>query len=207
MRTIAILMLTASAVAAAQNPPPPPPMGRGAPGGAGGDRSAQMLLARSAELDLTDAQVVKLAAITRRSEARRRTLRAAMDSGRGRFAQPGDSLARRQFGERMEANMTRERDQARVDLRDAIAVLTTDQQARAWEMVGSAGRGRPGRGMGPDGRAGRRGPRAGPDEFGPGRMGARMNRGRMAPDEMPRRPNAMRPRRGPIDELPLGSAP
>ena len=142
-----------------------------------------------------------------------------MDSGRTRFApgQPGDSLARRQFAERMETNMSKEREQARTDLRDAIAVLTPDQQARAWEMAGAATRGRAGRagrmgrmgrmggGMGMGGRPGRmpgarRGP-MGPGEFGPGPMGpGRMNR--MAPDDMPPRgPGAVRPRmRPPIDD-------
>ena len=209
-----LVALTVTASAAAAQNPPPPPMG---PAGPGGDRSAQMLLARSAELDLTDAQVVKLAGIARKAEARRRTMRSAMDSGRTRFApgQPGDSLARRQFAERMESNMTKEREQARVDLRDAITVLTPDQQARAWEMAGAAARGRVGRGgaggrgmgMSMGGRAGRmpgaRRGNMGPDDVGPGPMG----RGRMnpaSPNAMPpRRPGAMRPMmRPPIDGQP-----
>ena len=79
----------------------------GAPMGA---RTAQMLLARTAELDLTDAQVVKLAAIARKAEARHRARQAAMDSARTRFTQPGDSVARRQLGQRMQTEMTKERD-------------------------------------------------------------------------------------------------
>jgi hypothetical protein len=135
IEVLAIMMLTAAPIVA-QNPPAPPAPARG---GLAGERSAQTLLARSAELDLTDAQVTKLAQIARRSETRRRALRATMDSGRTRFSQPGDSIARRQFGQRMQDNMTKERDQARVDLRDAITVLTPDQQAKAWEMNAARG--------------------------------------------------------------------
>ncbi|MGH7677329.1 MAG: Spy/CpxP family protein refolding chaperone [Gemmatimonadaceae bacterium] len=101
-----------------------------------------MLLAQTGELELTDAQVVRLAAIARRSEARRRSLRASMDSAESRL-QPGDTVARRQFGERMRANMTRAQEQQQIDQRDAIAVLTPDQQAKAWNRVAN----RPDRGM------------------------------------------------------------
>lgn len=41
------------------------------------------------------------------------------------------------------------REQAHADLRDALAVLTADQQALAWELV--AGGGPAGRGAGPHG--------------------------------------------------------
>ena len=178
IRFIAVMTLTAGTAVAAQNPPPMgPPMGGGAPMGG---RSAQMLLARSAELDLTDAQVVKLAAIARKAEARQRARGAAMDSARTRFAQPGDSLARRQFMQRMQADMAKERDQSRVDLRDALVVLTPDQQAKAWEM--NANRGRAGRGAG-TGRMGRGARMARP----PREMG-----GRMRPDgPRPMRPEGM----------------
>ena len=195
MRRIVAIALASAGMLGAQNPPP-----RAEPGIPGGARGAQSLLARSAELDLTDAQVVKLAAIARRAETRQRALRATMDSGRARLTQPGDSAARRQFAERMRTTMERERDQARVDLRDAIATLTADQQARAWElnarrgaMGGGARRGggmggRPGRGgmgMGGPGRGPRsmpEGPRRPRDEFGPG-GGDRMRRER---EMMPR---------------------
>src|SRR6185503_5125763 len=151
-----LAIVTAAASLSAQNPPVPPmpPMG-GAPAG---DRSGQMLLARSAELGLSDAQIVKLAGIARRSEARRSTQRAVMDSGRARFRQPGDSVARRAFMERMRTDMTKERDQARVDLKDAITVLTPDQQAKAWEMNAARGmRGGRGGGAMRGGRGGRGG--------------------------------------------------
>jgi len=132
------------------------------------------MLAHTGELDLTDAQVVKLAAIARRSEARRRAAGAAIDSARTRFGpQSGlaDSSARRQFRDRMRSDFSRLRDQAQGDQRDAIAVLTSDQQARAWNMVSARGRGMGGRGgRGGMGRGMRRG-MGGPGQFGPGGMG------------------------------------
>ena len=201
---LAIMTVTAAASAtfaplsasAAQNPPqgqgmpPMPPMGgrggnQGATAGAAiGERSAQMLMARSAQLELTDAQVVKLAGIARRAEARHKTMRTAMDSARAKFTQPGDSLARRQFGQKMQADMTKERDLARIDLRDAIATLTPDQQATAWEM--NAARGSRGAGRGASG--GRRGPggQMGPGGGMPGAQGgARPRRPARPPEEVP----------------------
>jgi len=140
MRTLALLLIGGSSIAAAQNPAPPAPGPMGPPMQEGmGLPAAKMLLANSAELDLTDAQVVKLAAIARRGEARRRSMRAAMDSAGMRFRQPSDSNARRQFGERMRADMEKMRDQSRTDQRDAIATLTADQQAKAWEMISNRG--------------------------------------------------------------------
>jgi Spy/CpxP family protein refolding chaperone len=106
--------------------------------------AAQLLLAHTGELQLTDQQVVRLAAIARRTETRRRAMRTSMDSVRVRFA-PGqasraDSAARRQLRERMRGDLDRAREQAQADQRDAIAVLTPDQQARAWEIASSRGR-------------------------------------------------------------------
>lgn len=172
-RLVVALSLAAGATLAAQGVP----SAGAAPGatgfrGRGNASSAKMLLANTAELDLTDAQVVKLAAIARRSEARRRSMRAAMDSGRARFERaPSDSAARRLFRDRMHQDLSREREQASADQRDAIAVLTPDQQGRAWNLVSrrSAGgargfrRGGPGRGFD---RFDRRGQR----ELGPGRQ-------------------------------------
>jgi hypothetical protein len=139
-----------------------------------------MLLSHVGELGLTDAQVVRLAAIARRQEARRQSLRAALDSAERRF-QPGDSIARRQFGERMRANMEREQEQIVVDQRDALAVLNADQQARAWSMATGPARGFRGRG-GPGMR--------------PGGMGRGMRRPEMGRREM-RRPGMRRPEIGP----------
>jgi hypothetical protein len=163
----------------------------GARGGAVDD-PAQFLLAQTGELNLTDAQVTRLAAIARRSAERRRALRAQMDSMRPERPFSGgrpDSAARAQMRQQMRQRldqmrpaMERLRDQAQADRRDAIAVLTPDQQARAWERIaasgrmqrGGMGRGfRPGRGM-PGGRMRMRGPGFGPrnnaDRRGPERQ-------------------------------------
>jgi Spy/CpxP family protein refolding chaperone len=118
----------------------PPPMGGMGPGGAG--RGAPFLLSHTGDLDLTDAQVVKLAAIARRGAVRLRGMRAAMDSAGVRFDGPparGDSAARREFRGRMRTEATRLRDQFSADQRDAIAVLTPEQQGKAWQMVSRAG--------------------------------------------------------------------
>ena len=151
--------------------PMPVPGGMGGRGGAVDD-PAQYLLAQTGELNLTDAQVTRLAAIARRSAERRRAFRAQMDSIRPAQGFTGtrpDSAARarmRQRFEQMQPAMQRLRDQSQADRRDAIAILTPDQQARAWERIaasgrmqrGGMGRGfRPGRGI-PGGRMGMRGP-------------------------------------------------
>ena len=142
IRTILIASFVSATTAVAQAPATPPASAR-----AGGTvPAARMLLAHTGELGLTDAQVVRLAAIERRSEARRATLRAQLDSGRQRFeTQRADTAARRQFRERMRTSVDRATEQSRTDMRDAIAVLTADQQAKAWELV--ARRGGAGRGM------------------------------------------------------------
>lgn len=141
IRFLMLVSLASATTALAQGPVPPM---AGGPQGHGpvDARAAQLLLAHTGELGLTDAQVVRLAAIARRSEARRATLRATMDSARQRFApdQPGDTAARRQFRQRMQADMEKAREAARVDQRDAIAVLNADQQAKAWELVATRGR-------------------------------------------------------------------
>jgi Spy/CpxP family protein refolding chaperone len=179
LRFITLMTLSATVAGAQERP-------MGAPGGG---RSAQMLLARSAELDLTDAQIVKLAAIARKAETRQRARSVAMDSARTRFTQPVDSLARRAFARRMQGEMERERDQSRVDLRDALAILTPDQQAKAWEMNANRGRARrdggPGRNVAPRMQRPRpeMGGRMRPDGVGPDRRGAPdgMGRGEMRP--------------------------
>ena len=118
----------------------------------GRDRGAEFLLAHTGELQLTDAQVVRLAAIARRAETRRKAMRTSLDSLRPREPVRADSIRR---GERMRIpenfdalrrTMEQQRDQERAELRDAIAVLTADQQAQAWEMV--SGRGGDGPGFG-----------------------------------------------------------
>jgi Spy/CpxP family protein refolding chaperone len=119
--------------------------------------TAEFLLSQTGELRLTDAQVTRLAAIARRSAERRRAMRERLDSLRPERT-PGarpDSATRaqlRQRAERMRPQMERLREQMQADRRDAIAVLTPDQQGQAWERVAIAGRamraGRGPRGMG-----------------------------------------------------------
>lgn len=122
------------------------PGGMGAARGGAMDDPAQFLLAQTGELNLTDAQVTRLAAIARRTAERRRALRVQMDSLRTQGPRGGarpDSAERarmRQSFEQMRPAMQRLRDQAQADRRDAIAVLTPDQQARAWERVAASGR-------------------------------------------------------------------
>lgn len=143
--------------AQAQQPPRPmgPPMA-GPPNGAmmamapgAGGGIASMLLSHTGEFKLSDAQVTRLAAIARRTTDRQRAMRANMDSMRTAVAAPANpapgaegppmpSPAMRAMAERM-------REQEHSDLRDALAVLTPDQQALGWEMMmGRQG----GRGMG-----------------------------------------------------------
>ena len=193
-------MVVGSASLAAQAPGAPvgPPPGRGmgmmpggpgpgAPGGPVG-ATADFLLAHTGDLALTDAQVVRLAAISRRTDARRKSMMARMDSARAApRAGPTDSAGPRR-GPRMpmpdEAQMRQARDQMHADIRDAIAVLTPDQQATAWMMVA----GGPGAGAralgGPGGPMGRpRGPGGPDDAAGRGPISRPP-----APRDVPRRP-------------------
>jgi hypothetical protein len=143
--------------------------------GGGPRRGAEFFLSRTGELRLTDAQVVRLAAIARRSAERRRAIRASMDSVGVRRRVRGDSVdraARLRATDQLRARFEREREQARADMRDALAVLTADQQAMAWEMTGRGG---------PGGRAAR---------------GERFRRGRGPGSTRERRP------RGPADRRP-----
>lgn len=102
--------------------------------------TADFLLAHTGDLALSDAQVVRLAAISRRTEARRKALVARMDSARAAARPaPGDSAGpgarRRGPAGPPPAELQRARDQIHTDVRDAIAVLTPDQQANAWMMI------------------------------------------------------------------------
>lgn len=98
-----------------------------------GPPAVEMLLSQTGPLQLTDVQVVRLAAIARRADERHRALRTRLDSMRPRRA-PGDSATRRERPMPPTDLLERERDASHADLRDALAVLTADQQARAWEM-------------------------------------------------------------------------
>lgn len=153
-RLVALLAVVATPLAA--QGPGEPMMNRGMGPGAAPPPAARFLLAHTGELNLTDAQVVKLAAIERRAEARRVTTRTAMDSMRARFmaqGMPADSAARAArhnvMMSTMQANQTKMREGQQADLREAVAVLTADQQAKVWQLMAQAGRAnraaRPGR--------------------------------------------------------------
>ena len=157
-------------------------MGAGGPGGGGAvSDPAEFLLSHTGEFKLTDAQVTRLAAIARRSAERRRALRAQMDSIRpdGMRGERPDSAASAQMRQRFDQlrpQMERLRVQSQTDRRDAIAILTPDQQAQAWERVARMGRtggefrgrGGPARMRGQGGVAGPRGDRMRSQGFGPG---------------------------------------
>lgn len=107
---------------------------------------ASMLLGQTAALKLSDQQVTRLAALARSAEAQQSAMRAQMDSthramraqmrsGGGMPAMPAD----------MEARMKAMHDQMHANVRDALAVLTPDQLATAWEEMHGMG------GMGPMG--------------------------------------------------------
>jgi hypothetical protein len=142
VRAAALAALVGAPVAAQMPAAPAPggmPMqGRGAVAG------PSFFLAHVGELNLTDQQVVRLAAIARRVELRRQAQRAAFDSARTRFTpqgQRGDTAMRAQRGamaEQFRAGAQKAQEQRQADLRDALAVLTPDQQAKAWQFAGRA---------------------------------------------------------------------
>lgn len=139
---------------------------------------AQHFLAHTAQLQLNDQQVTRLAAIARRAESRDQARRVAFDSLRARsMTSAGDSATRAarrmELANSMRTAMERARDERHADLRDALAVLNADQQARAWELR-SAGRGA---------RAGERGVRRG--AIGRGMRRGEMPRGEMRPGVRP----------------------
>jgi hypothetical protein len=200
-RAAGLTMFLAAATLGAQQPGAPPPgvggrpafgLMAGVPGRGGASpvgATADFLLAHTGDLALTDAQVVRLAAISRRTEARRKALAARMDSAPAAARPaPGDSAGpggrRRGPAGPPPAALQQardRRDQMHADVRDAIAVLTPDQQANAWMMVagGPALGGMPRGPMGPP----------------PGRMEdgqQQFNRGSIsrppAPRDVPRRP-------------------
>jgi hypothetical protein len=134
-----------------------PGMGRGPRGGIGPgvgpamapmgpmDDAASFLLAHTAELKLSDSQVTRLAAIARRTADRRQAAMRSMDSVMTRGPQPGDSARRGRMTPppQVRAMMDRMREQHHADLREALGILTPDQQATGWEIVSM--RGGPGR--------------------------------------------------------------
>jgi len=115
-------------------------------GGGPAAPAVEMLLAQTGPLHLTDAQVVRLAAIARRAEDRHRALRTRLDSLRPRRALGGPDSTARRTREAFPTDLFEcEREASHNDLRDALAVLSPDQQARAWEMAAA----RRGMGFGP----------------------------------------------------------
>ena len=168
-KLVLLFVIAGSALANAQQPAGPPqqpqrrppqgegtrpdgPMGEmgggpgmrvgGPPGGAPGDGLASMLLAHTGQLKLTDPQVTRLAAIARRTEDRHHAMREMMDSlMRTSRAQAGAAQGTppRPMAEPSRAMLDRMRDQERADLRDALAVLSIEQQADAWMMRGAGG--------------------------------------------------------------------
>jgi hypothetical protein len=171
--TLAALTLCAAPLAAQGGPPMPaggaeggmhhgpsgPGMagmhGPGMPGMAAmhmGAHAAEFLLAHTAQLKLTDAQVTRLAAIARRTRERMETMHNSMQGmhaapAPGTQPQPpsaADMQRMRQMHEQMAT-------QTHADLRDALSVLTPDQQASAWEaaaeMIHGGGPGHGGPGM------------------------------------------------------------
>ena len=147
-----------------QGPPPGerergplPPMGGmgGMGGGPFGQRGgppgalASYLLAHVGELKLTDQQVTKLAAIARRADERYRAMRTAMDS-MARQAPPPAAGSPPRAPDTMRAAMEQAREAEHGEVRDALAVLTVEQQADAWMLRGAPG-GRGHRGGAPGG--------------------------------------------------------
>ncbi|MES2177674.1 MAG: hypothetical protein V4550_07385 [Gemmatimonadota bacterium] len=186
MSRIGITLTLAAALAAgpvlAAQPAPgqgPPPNGRGMgpgrPGPGPGPGFASVLLARTGELKLTDQQVTRLAGIARQASERHKANQVALDSllnqdARARADRPEDRPAGPPPAAR--ALLDRVRTQEHNDLRDALAILTPEQLATAFELSRGGPGGRPGpngpggpaggqRGMRP-GMAGPMGPGAGP---------------------------------------------
>ena len=107
--------------------------------------AASMFLGCTGELQLTDAQVTKLAAIARRAESRQAAIRSRMDSAMTVIRSGPDGAAMPRDGAaaggmmmtmmRMPMTTDAERKAQHEDDRDAFAVLTPDQLATAWEMM------------------------------------------------------------------------
>jgi Spy/CpxP family protein refolding chaperone len=146
---LALCAAPAAAQGADRMPGPAGPM-HGGPGmmrGGPGPDPASMLLGATGRLKLSDAQVVRLAAIARRAaerhEAMRTRMQAAHAGAPNRQAAPSEAEM-----QRMHQQMEQMHEQMRGDLRDALAVLTPDQQATAFEMVAHHASGRGAHGPG-----------------------------------------------------------
>ena len=167
--TLSALVLTLGAAAASAQPGRPALAdGRGPRPGSDGPAAANpaiatadFLLAHTGDLALTDAQVVRLAAISRRVDSRRKATAMRIDSLRALDRSAPDSADPRGRLAMPSAELDQMRDRHHADVRDAIAVLTPDQQATAWLMMASRGPlgADPGGRGGPDGPMGYGGPR------------------------------------------------
>jgi hypothetical protein len=111
--------------------------------------AASMLLSHTGELQLTDAQVTKLAAIARRAEGREKAMHARMDSSMAmvmmheRAETPQhDGMAGAKAMMMMRSPMLTdaERKAQHEDDREAFSVATADQLATLWEMMSHHGR-------------------------------------------------------------------
>src|SRR5215510_11453729 len=101
--------------------------------------AASMFLAHTGELQLTDAQVTKLAAIARRAESREKAMRARMDSamshGKAEAAHDGMGEGMMMMRMRMFMPTEGERKAQHEDDREAFSIPTPDQLATAWELM------------------------------------------------------------------------
>ena len=105
--------------------------------------AASMFLGSAGQLQLSDSQVTRLAAIARRSASRREAMRARMDSAMmTAHARMGTAMHDgADGGAMMMVSMpmlsSADRASQHADDRDAFAVLTADQLATAWELMAS----------------------------------------------------------------------
>ena len=101
--------------------------------------AASMFLAHTGELQLTDAQVTRLAAIARRAESREKAIRVRMDSAmvRARPEAGQDGMGEGMMMVRMRMFMPTEAEQRaqHEDDREAMSIPTPDQLATAWELM------------------------------------------------------------------------
>ena len=103
---------------------------------------ASMFLAHTGDLQLSDAQVTRLAAIARRSEARQKAAHARMDSAMTTMHQKVEAARDGNGAPRAAMMMMRmpmpseaDRKAQHEDDRDAFSVPTPDQLATAWELM------------------------------------------------------------------------
>lgn len=101
--------------------------------------AASMFLLHTGDMQLTDAQVTRLAAIARRSEARHKAMRARTDSmvvmrGQSEQAEDGGG-ARFAVMMRVPAPTDAELKAQHEDDREAFAVPSADQLATVWEIM------------------------------------------------------------------------